>query len=124
MTLCFILLDSSEMLKRKKVTKEPSGEDEKLSVLVVDDDDTFRYLVKELLQSKYVMEFASDGNTGVKKALSNSYDIILMDLQMPGIDGIEATNKIWEKKPDQIIIIVSAMRIKNLQLKNAKLLLI
>jgi len=97
------------MLKKKKAKENSSAGKEKLSVLVIDDDDTFRSFIKELLQPDYEIDIATNGTMGVEKALAHSYDIILMDLQMPDMDGIKATNRIWEKKPEQLIIIVSAM---------------
>jgi len=97
------------MKKKRNKQNNDNHQPEKLFVLVVDDDPTFRDLAQELLKDRFYIDTASDGKLGVEKALNNTYHIILMDLQMPGMDGIEATEKIWKAKPKQIIIIVSAM---------------
>lgn len=64
-------------------------------VLVVDDSETdvlhMGLLLKRLGCSYHVVR---DGETGVAEALSGSYDFILMDLEMPGVDGWDATRQI------------------------------
>ena len=99
------------MAKKKKKQKEDTShqEKEKLSILIVDDDESFRILAQEILKNKYRLDCAPNGKIGVEKTIANHYDIILMDLQMPEMDGIDAIHKIWEVKPNQLIIIVSAM---------------
>ena len=66
-----------------------------LRVLVVDDTDVNRELVKLMLQPfGCEVEEASGGADGVKAAVSQAYDLILMDVRMPGVDGLEATRVI------------------------------
>lgn len=71
--------------------KSPSN----LSVLVVEDDDDSRYLMRlELEQLGYLVIEAEDGVEGVEIALRDHPDIILMDLTLPEMDGLEATARI------------------------------
>lgn len=69
-------------------------------VLVVDDLETNRFLLEVFLErSGFNPELASGGEEAVRLALQNSYDAILMDLQMPDIDGFTATQRIRAAEP-------------------------
>ena len=66
-----------------------------LTVLVVEDDDDSRYLMRlELEQLGYLISEAENGVKGVEIALRDHPDIILMDLTLPEMDGLEATARI------------------------------
>ena len=66
-------------------------------VLVVEDNETNLYLMKFILSQKgYEVIIAKDGIDGVKKAISEVPDLILMDIQLPKMDGYDATMKIRE----------------------------
>lgn len=70
-------------------------DDAHLTVLVVEDDDDSRYLMRlELEQLGYLVTEAEDGVKAVEVALRDRPDIILMDLTLPAMDGLEATAKI------------------------------
>lgn len=65
------------------------------TVLYIEDDPINRYLVQKLLSSKgYTVYEAEDGEKGLVEADRLVPDLILMDLQMPGLDGYEATKQI------------------------------
>ncbi len=72
-----------------------SGEDNRPFVLLVDDNDVARRVVKHILnRANYRIDCAEDGESGIAAAREHCYDLILMDLQMPGVDGMEATERI------------------------------
>ncbi len=64
-------------------------------ILVVEDNETNLYLIRFMLQkSGYEVIEAMDGETGVELAAKEKPDLILMDIQLPDIDGLEATKAI------------------------------
>jgi CheY-like chemotaxis protein len=78
-------------------------------ILVVEDDMASRlYLNKILEKAEVVILNAGDGEEAVKVALANDVDIVLMDIQLPLIDGYAAMSKIREVKKDLIIIAQTA----------------
>jgi len=77
-------------------------------VLVVEDNESNMYLVSFILrQNGYGVIEAFDGEEGIKLALEEKPDLILMDIQLPGVDGLEATKKIRESKIDHHIPIIA-----------------
>lgn len=82
-----------------------------LTVLVVEDDDDSRYVMRlELEQLGYLVSEADNGTKAVEIAIREHPDIILMDLTLPEMDGLEATSRIRadENMRDVPIIAVTA----------------
>jgi CheY-like chemotaxis protein len=63
---------------------------EKKTVLVVDDEPDIRKLVSKMLRNKYTVLEAQNGQAAIDMALQNKPDLVLMDIMMPGIDGLTA----------------------------------
>lgn len=81
-----------------------------MDVLLVDDSMLLRNIIKEVLNSDEelnVVAEASNGEMGVKYALEYNPDLIIMDLKMPIMDGIEATKEIMRHNPTPILIFSS-----------------
>jgi CheY-like chemotaxis protein/HPt (histidine-containing phosphotransfer) domain-containing protein len=79
----------------------PHGIAPALRILVVDDSEDNRYLMAEYLKDLGAqVDFADNGETALEKFRSCEYDVVLMDLQMPVMDGWEATSQVrqWEKE--------------------------
>jgi len=77
-------------------------------ILVVEDNMTNMYLIGFILRENghEVLE-ATTGEEGVELATKEKPDLILMDIQLPGIDGLEATRRIRESEADEEIPIVA-----------------
>ena len=79
------------------------------TVLVADDNDVAQRLCRRVLEKAgYTVLIAADGLQAVEVALSQRPAMILMDVAMPGIDGIEAMRRIKAAMPNQPIVIASA----------------
>jgi two-component system response regulator MprA len=79
------------------------------TVLVADDNDVAQRLCKRVLEKAgYTVLIAADGLQAVDVALGAHPGMILMDVAMPGIDGLEAMKRIKAQKPDLAIVIASA----------------
>ena len=64
-------------------------------VLIIDDERPIRSTLRDILEyEKIAVEEAEDGRIGIEKFQKNSYDIVLCDIKMPGMDGIEVLEKI------------------------------
>lgn len=69
-------------------------------VLIVDDEEKFAdYLCKRLVNHEYNVETASSGEEAIEKIQKANYDVVILDILMPGIDGIEALRTIKKLKP-------------------------
>lgn len=78
-------------------------------LLIVDDDKQIReLLVFDISHSGYIVDCASDGEEGLKKALENNYDLILLDVMMPKMDGYEVCKNIRIAKPNIPILMLTA----------------
>lgn len=77
-------------------------------ILIIDDEKAIRKTLSEILSFEgYKIDEASDGEEGLKKFRDRNYDVVLCDIKMPKIDGIEFLQKAGESNPDIPIIMIS-----------------
>ncbi|MBS1655324.1 MAG: sigma-54-dependent Fis family transcriptional regulator [Bacteroidetes bacterium] len=77
-------------------------------ILIIDDEKAIRKTLTEILSFEgYKIEEASDGEEGLKKFRDKTYDVVLCDIKMPKLDGIEFLQKASEVNPDVPIIMIS-----------------
>lgn len=91
---------------------------EKKRILVVDDEQNSREgLTKILMKEGYEVIAAESGETALEEAKKQDFDLVITDLRMPEISGIDVLEKIREEKPDIGVIIVTAYGEVNSYLK-------
>jgi DNA-binding NtrC family response regulator len=77
-------------------------------ILVIDDERSIRNTLKDILEfEKYQVELAEDGFKALELLKNNDFDVILCDIKMPGMDGIEVLQKVEELKPDTPVVMIS-----------------
>jgi len=77
-------------------------------ILLVDDEKSIRKTLRDILEmEKYKVDEAVDGFECLVKVKQNSYDIIILDIKMPKMDGMEAIDRLQELSPDTPIIMIS-----------------
>jgi CheY-like chemotaxis protein len=77
-------------------------------ILVAEDNDSNFILMTYILKKYYAYERAKNGNEAVDLVEKNTYDMVLMDIKMPIMDGLEATKAIKKIRPEIPIIALTA----------------
>ncbi|WP_205511184.1 sigma-54-dependent transcriptional regulator [Longitalea arenae] len=78
------------------------------NILIIDDEKAIRKTLSEILSYEgYKIEEAGDGEEGLKKFKEKAYDVVLCDIKMPKLDGIEFLDKAREANPDVPVIMIS-----------------
>lgn len=77
-------------------------------VLIIDDEKSIRNTLKEILEyESYTIDEASDGASALEKLNEESYDVVLCDIKMPKMDGLEVLTKAQEITPDTPFVMIS-----------------
>jgi len=77
-------------------------------VLIIEDEEGLvEFLELELKYEGYLVDVAYDGRTGLDKATKQDYDIILLDLMMPGLNGIEVCRRLRTTKDTPVIMLTA-----------------
>lgn len=77
-------------------------------ILVIDDERSIRNTLKDILEyEKYEVDLAEDGKKGLDMVKQTEYDIILCDIKMPGMDGIEVLEQLNSMAPDSPVVMIS-----------------
>lgn len=80
----------------------------KANILIVDDEERIRrLLVMYLKKEGYTVTEAENGEVALQKALEQDFDLILLDLMLPGIDGIEVCTKLRQTKATPVIMLTA-----------------
>jgi DNA-binding NtrC family response regulator len=89
--------------------KEPLSAREAAAVLVVDDEYSVRdSLTQWFRKDGYRVEGAESGTDALSKLQATAYDVVLVDIKMPGMDGLELQRRIHEVDPELIVVIITA----------------
>ena len=78
------------------------------SILIIDDEKSIRNTLKEILEYEgYTVDDAADGASGLEKLNKGSFDVVLCDIKMPKMDGLEVLTKAQENFPDTPFVMIS-----------------
>ena len=78
------------------------------NILIIDDEKAIRNVLKEILSNEgFTVDEASDGEEGLKKFTTASYDVVLCDIKMPKLDGIEFLQKVIDTNSETPVIMIS-----------------
>lgn len=85
--------------------------DTKYSLLLIEDHHDIADMVCEFLEADgYIMDYAADGITGLHLAVSNDYDAIILDLSLPGMDGIALLDKLRNEARKNVPVLILTAR--------------
>lgn len=85
-----------------------------INVLVVDDEQIIRDFFRRLLREEFTVVTAKDGYEAIRAAKRNRFDVIFMDVKMPGINGVETLRKIKEVNPEATVFMMTAFEVPGL----------
>jgi two-component system nitrogen regulation response regulator GlnG len=78
-------------------------------ILVVDDEEAMRWTLEKALQRRgFEVTALGDGEAAVADAAEHDYTLVLMDLKMPRLNGFEALRRIRDRKPEQLVVLMTA----------------
>lgn len=82
---------------------------DKANILIIEDEEAIRTgLIDVLVFHGFTTDYAADGNTGLNKALTGKFDLILLDVMLPGMDGFAICEAIRKEDREQPIIMLTA----------------
>ncbi len=79
-------------------------------LLVVDDEPRIRdFIARALSAAGYAIDFASTGRDGLRRAVAGDYDLMILDLVMPDMDGREILAELRRERPEQAVLVLSCL---------------
>ncbi|AZB01335.1 DNA-binding response regulator [Chryseobacterium joostei] len=94
---------------------------EKSKILYAEDDETIAFLIQDSLETYYDINCYSDGKSALEAFNSQGFDICLLDIMMPELNGFEVAEQIRSKNSDIPIIFISAKALKEDRIKGLKI---
>jgi len=85
----------------------------RFQVLVVDDDQEIGYMFQRLLGGPQAVTLARDGYEALERVKKDQYDLIFLDVRLPGMDGVETLEVIKEIQPDAIVVMMSGYSVED-----------
>jgi len=80
-----------------------------MHILVVEDEQRLAYLLRRvMLEERHTVDLAHDGNTGLDLVLSDSYNMVILDLMLPGIDGLEVCRQLRAERIMTPVLMLTA----------------
>lgn len=84
-------------------------------ILIIDDSEAMRYLLKQIIDRNDITPYVEDapnGIAGVEKFIQFKPDLVILDLRMPDVDGLDVLKKIHELNPSSYVIVISSSTAK------------
>ncbi len=81
-----------------------------MKILIVEDSQDLAINIGDFLSARHVVDFANDGLAGIRLALENDFDIIVLDINLPGLDGLELCRKFRADSKRNIPILMLSAR--------------
>ena len=89
----------------------PSNQSNSLNVLLVEDQISIAQNIADYMEAKgHVFDFATNGKQGLDLALAQHYDLVILDLNLPGLDGLEICRQLREKSAKHVPILMLTAR--------------
>ena len=92
---------------------QTQGKKKPFNVLVVDDEEEIGVLFRRLLGKSQEVTVARDGYEALEKAQEKPFDLIFLDVQLPGMDGVETLEKLKRILPDAIVVMMSGYSVED-----------
>jgi DNA-binding NtrC family response regulator len=101
-----------------KQAVNPASEKIKGKILIVEDDEGMRFFLSEALAKEgYFFQAAKSGEEALKLFSKEAFDLVILDYNLPGMNGIETFSKIKDKAPDMVVILITAFGSKDLAIE-------
>ncbi|NIF04764.1 response regulator transcription factor [Chryseobacterium sp. Tr-659] len=94
---------------------------DKSKILYAEDDETIAFLIQDSLEAYYEINHYADGKSALDAFNSHNFDICLLDIMMPGINGFELAQEIRSRNSEVPIIFISAKALKEDRIKGLKI---
>lgn len=79
------------------------------NILVADDEESMRWVLSKALKKKgFSVDLARDGDEALRYIKTNTYDLAILDIKMPGLSGLELLDRVRELKSDLLVVIMTA----------------
>jgi DNA-binding NtrC family response regulator len=100
---------SEAIAETQPATAAPSASREAGRILIIDDEPIVREVLRDVLaREAYALTFAVDAETGLEALDRQEFDLVVLDLMLPGMGGLEALTEIRRRDPDQVIVMLTA----------------
>jgi len=106
---CEIDLTNKYMLFQQRILYHADNQRKKMKVLVIEDDEVLaEYIAKGLTEHGYIVDISINGKDGLYFAVTEVYDIIILDKMLPNVDGITILKTIRASNNNTLVLILSA----------------
>ena len=100
---------SEAIAETQPAAPAPSASREAGRILIIDDEPIVREVLRDVLaREDYSLTFAVDAETGLEAIDRQEFDLVVLDLMLPGMGGLEALTEIRRRDPDQVVVMLTA----------------